>query len=89
MDFYTKEALDKLNKRDLLGTLISLQHRVEEATEDIPEQIRQLNQKFAQLESEIIATKQTNFLLTKWFVEMERHGAGRYSWLCSGYPGYG
>lgn len=65
MDFYTKEALDKLNKRDLLGTLISLQHRVEEATKDIPEQIRQLNQKFAQLESEIIATKQTNFLLTK------------------------
>ena len=52
MSIYTEEALDKLNKKDLITILLSLQSKVESANNEILSQVRQLNQKFSQLESE-------------------------------------
>ena len=65
MSIYTEEALDKLNKKDLITILLSLQSKVESANNEILSQVRQLNQKFSQLESENSVVKQANSLLSK------------------------
>ena len=72
MSIYTKEGLDKLNKKELITVLLSLQNKVEFANNEILDQLRQLNQKFSQLEAENSAVKQANSLLSKRLVEMER-----------------
>ena len=72
MSIYTEEALDKLNKKELITILLSLQSKVESANNEILDQVRQLNQKFSQLESENSIVKQANSLLSKRLVDMER-----------------
>ena len=72
MSIYTEEALDKLNKKELITILLSLQSKVESANNEILDQVRQLNQKFSQLESENSIVKQANSLLSKRLVNMER-----------------
>ena len=41
---YTEEALDKLNKKEFITILLSLQSKVESANNEILDQVRQLNQ---------------------------------------------
>ena len=72
MSVYTKEVLEKLNKKELIAILLSLQSKVESANNKILDQIRQLNQEFSQLESENSVVKQANSLLSKRLVDMER-----------------
>ena len=72
MSIYTEEALDKLNKKELITILLSLQSKVESANNEILDQVRQLNQKFSQLESENSIVKQTNSLLSKRMDNMKR-----------------
>ena len=72
MSIYTEEALDKLNKKELISILLSLQSKVKSANNEILDQVRQLNQEFSQLESENSIVKQTNSLLWKRLVDMER-----------------
>ena len=72
MSIYTEEALDKLNKKELITILLSLQSKVESSNNEILDQVRQLNQKFNQLESEISIVNQANSLLSKRLVDMER-----------------
>ena len=50
MLIYTEEALDKL--KELITILLSLQGKLESANNKILDQVRQLNQKYGQLESE-------------------------------------
>ena len=69
---YTEEVLDKLNKRELIGMVISLQSKETEKNDLILEEIRKLNDKFSQLESENVVVKQANSLLSKRLVDMER-----------------
>ena len=52
MSIYTKEYLDKLNKKEVIPIHLSLQSKVESVSNEILDQVRQLNQKFNQLESE-------------------------------------
>ena len=72
MPIYTEEALDKLNKKELITFLLSLQSSVESANNKIIDEVRQLNQKFNQLGSEDSIVKQTNSLLLKRLVDMEK-----------------
>ena len=72
MSIYTEEALDKLNKKELITILMSLQSKVESADHEILDQVHQLNQKFNQLEAENSVVKQANSLLSKRLVDMER-----------------
>ena len=58
MSSYTKEALDKLNKKELITILLSRQRKVKSANNEILDQVHQLNQKFSQLESENSIVKQ-------------------------------
>ena len=81
MSIYTEETLDKLNKKELITILLSLQSKVESANNEILDQVRQLNQKFSQLEAKYSVVKQGNSLLSKRFVDMERQcwGNAQYS----------
>ena len=72
MWIYTEEALDKLNKKELINTLLSLRSKVESANKIISDQVRQLNQRFSQLESENCIVKQANSFLSKRLVDMKR-----------------
>ena len=72
MSIYTEEALDKLNKKELITILLSLQSKMESTNNEILDQVRQLNHKFSQLESEKSIVKQANSLLSKRLVHMER-----------------
>ena len=72
MSIYTEEALDKLNKKELITILLSLQSKVESANNETLDQVRRLNQKFNQLESENIIVKQANSLISIRLVDMER-----------------
>ena len=81
MSIYTEEALDKLNKKDLITILLSLQSKVESANNEILSQVRQLNQKFSQLESENSVVKQANSLLSKR-LERQCWANAQYSSKC-------
>ena len=50
MWIYTEEALDKLNKMELIIILLPLQSKMESANNEIVDQVHQLNQKLSQLE---------------------------------------
>ena len=65
MSIYTEEALDNLNKKELITILLSLQSKVESANNEILVQVRQLNKKFSQLGSENSVVMQANSLLSK------------------------
>ena len=62
MSVYPEEALDKLNKKELITILLLLQSKVESANNEILDQVRQSNQKFSQLAVENSAVKQANSL---------------------------
>ena len=70
MALYTGEALDNLSKSELIGLSMLLQNRFKRKNY-IKEEIRNLNQKFSQLQSETIADKQVNTLLAKKLLETE------------------
>lgn len=70
MALYTGEALDNLSKSELIGISMLLQNRFKRKNY-IKEEIRNLNQKFSQVQSETIADKQVNTLLAKKLLETE------------------
>ena len=65
MLIYTEEALGKLSKKELITILLSLENKVESASNKILDRVRQLNQKFSELESENSVVMQANSLLSK------------------------
>ena len=75
MAAYTERTLDKLSKKELIGTTLSLQNKVEQYTsvnKDALEEIDKFNENFVKLESEIDIVKKVNTLLNKRVIDMER-----------------
>ena len=72
MSIYTEDVLDKLNKKELITILLSLQSKGKSANNEVIDQVSQLNQKFSQTKSENSIVKQANSLLLKRLVNMER-----------------
>ena len=68
---YTEEVLDKLNKRELIGMVLSLQSKETKKNDLILEEICKLNHKFSQLELKNVDVNQTNSLLSTCLVNME------------------
>ena len=69
MSIYTEKALDKLNKKELITILLSLQSKVESANNEILDQVRQLNQEFSQLENEnSIVSKPIHCYQKDWLI---------------------
>ena len=81
MSIYTEETLDKLNKKELVTFLLSLQSKAESANNEILDQVPQLNQKFSQLKAKYSVVKQANSLLSKRLVDMERQCWANAQWV--------
>ena len=69
---HTEESLDKLLKKDLINLVLTLQDKLNTASEEVLEEIRKLNTNFEKLESDLSVTKNTNCLLQKRIVDLER-----------------
>ena len=75
MPAQSEGILDKLSKREIIGTALSLQNKVEAyniANTDALEGIRKINENFVKLGSEISIVKKVNTLISKAVVDMER-----------------
>ena len=75
MAAYIEGTLDELPKKELIGITLSLQNKVEQYTNmnnDALEEIREFNENFVKLESEINIVKKINTLLNKRVIDMER-----------------
>ena len=68
----TEEVLDKLNKRELIGMVLSLQSKESEKNNLILKETRKLNDKISQHESRNVVIKQVKSLLYKGLIYMER-----------------
>ena len=72
MEEHTLELLDKLYKKDLVQIVLTLQNKLKSSNDEVLQEIRKLNIIFQKLESDISITKNTNSLLLKRVVELER-----------------
>ena len=72
MSQYTKEALDKTLKRELIPIVLSLQNKITEDNNAMLQGMRTLNDNFAILQAELVVTKRVNSELFKRIVTVER-----------------
>ena len=72
MEEHTLESLDKLYKKDLVQIVLTLQNKLKSSNDEVLEEIHKLNIIFQKLESDISITKNTNSLLLKRVVDLER-----------------
>ena len=71
MATYSEEPLDKLLKKDIINIVLSLQTKMESNTKILKE-VRKLNDKFMNLESQLLVTKNVNSLLQQRVIDLER-----------------
>ena len=71
MATYSEEPLDKLLKKDIINIVLSLQTKMESNTKILKE-VRKLNDKFTNLESQLLVTKNVNSLLQQRVIALER-----------------
>ena len=64
MATYSEELPDKLLKKDMRNIVLSLQTEMQSNTK-ILEKVRKLKNKFSNLESQLLVTKNVNSLLNK------------------------
>ena len=72
MSQYTKEALDKTLKRELIPIVLSLQNKITEDNNAMLQGMRTLNDNFAILQAELVVTKRVNSELFNRIVTVER-----------------
>ena len=72
MTTYTNKSLQNINKKNLIPIILSLQNKLEELNNNVPVEIRKLNESFSKLQTEVSVTKQVNTLLSGRLVSIER-----------------
>ena len=77
MPQYTEESLDKPLKRELIPIVLpleeqnrSLQSRMSEVNNEVVEEMREFNENFSKLQSELSIAKRVNTELTKRIVTL-------------------
>ena len=63
MASYTNDSLDKLRKQDLIPIVLSLQSKLDEATNKVLEEVRNLSDTINKLSSELSIVKNVNTVL--------------------------
>ena len=71
MATYSEESLYKLLKKDIINIVLSLRTEMQSNTK-ILEEVRKLNDKFTNLESQLLVTKNVNSLLQERVIDFER-----------------
>ena len=72
MATYTNESSEKINKRDMINIVLSLQSKLDEANNRVFEEVRKLSYAFLKLQSELAVSHQVNSLLSNRLTNMER-----------------
>ena len=72
MATYTNESLEKINKRDMINIVLSLQSKLDEANNRVVQEVRKLSDAFLKLQSELAVSQQVNSLLSNRLTNMER-----------------
>ena len=72
MATYTNKSLEKINKRDMINIVLSLQSKLDEANNRVVEEVRKLSDAFLKLQSELAVSQQVNSLLSDRLTNMER-----------------
>ena len=72
MATYTNESLEKINKRDMINIVLSLQSKLDEANKHVVEEIRKLSDAILKLQSELAVSRQVNSLLSNRLTSIER-----------------
>ena len=72
MATYTNESPEKVNKRDMINIVLSLQSKLDEINNRVAEEVRKLSDPFLKLQSELPVSQQVNSLLLNRLTNMER-----------------
>ena len=72
MATYTNESLEKINKRDTINIVLSLQSKLDEANSCVIEEVCKLLDAFLKLQSELAVSQQVNSLLSNRLTNVER-----------------
>ena len=72
MTTYTNKSLQNINKKDLIPIILSLQNKLEEVNNNALVGMRKLNESFSKLQGKVSVTKQSNILLSRKLVSIER-----------------
>ena len=64
MATYTNGPLEKINKTDIINTVLSLQRKLDQANKHVVEEIRKLSDASLKLLSELATSLQVNSLLS-------------------------
>ena len=76
MTTYKNESLDKINKRDMINSVLSLQSKLDEANKNVLDEICKLFNAFLKFQSELAVSQQVNSLLSNKVANMERQSWG-------------
>ena len=72
MATYTNESLEKVNKRDMINLVLSLQSKLDEANNRVFEEFRKLSDAFLKLQFELAVLLQVNSLLSNRLTNVGR-----------------
>ena len=72
MATYTNESLEKINKRDMIDIVLSLQSKLDKANKHVVEEIHKLSDGILKLQSELAVSRQVNSLLSNRLTSIER-----------------
>ena len=72
MATYTNESPEKINKRDMINIVLSLQSKLDEVNNRVTEEVLKLSDPFLKLQSELPVSQQVNSLLLNRLTNMER-----------------
>ena len=72
MATYTNESLEKVNKRDMINLVLSLQSKLDEANNRVFEELRKLSDAFLKLQFELAVLLQVNSLLSNRLTNVGR-----------------
>ena len=68
----TEESFSKLSKQELIAMMLQMQNEMESSDTKFAEELRELNESFQQLKSDLTITKNVNSQLHNRLVNMEK-----------------
>ena len=68
----TEESLSKLNKQELIATMLKMQNKMESSDTKLTEEVRKHDESFQQLKPDLAMTKNVDSKLHNCFVNMEK-----------------
>ena len=72
MTTYTNKSKEKINKRDMINTVLSLQSKLDKANKHVVEKVCKSSNAILKLQSELAVSQQVNSLLPNRWTSIKR-----------------